>query len=578
MAVTINSLLTQIDEGSIVLPAIQRDFVWEREQIARLLDSILRGYPVGIALLWETYEDIQFRRFEHDYQPGKPAVFKDNPGKNKLQLVLDGQQRLQSLFLAIKGTYEGQILYLDILSGKKQDDISAKRFWFWFGAKEEGEKWNQEVFNHLALPPEQRPSDFAICYYVRVAELLSMNGKARKELVRKIRGPLGLNDEEVERAELNFDAFNRALTIDQNILKASIVDQDLPTNHADRKELADVLEMFIRVNTGGTPLNNAELIFSMLKLGWKESAEALPEFVREINAGRSLDLDASFVIRCLLAVSDLGASFDLNVLRKQSNVQKLKENFARCCEAIRATIDFVTRDCLCSSVELLSSRNVLVVFVYYFFHLPKHTIAPPDLAAARRALLLFAFSRVLATHGASRLNKFLFWELKGTAERGDREFPLGKVIYWIGKWGGFDALDEHLVQKNLKLAMHLVQGLANTKVSYHRNAPEVDHIFPAAGLRQRKVDEALINNFGNYWILPELRNKTKSDADPADYFATISDAELKRALIPREQLDYARFEEFVVQRREAIVRKVAEQLDLPVGKLAIACEGPDRVA
>lgn len=534
-----------------------------------MLDSILRSYPVGIALLWETYEDIQFRRFESDYLPGKPAVFKDNPGKKKLRLVLDGQQRLQSLYLAIKGTYEGQILYLDILSGKKQDDVSAERFWFYIGAKDDGEKWNQEVLDHLALPPEQRPRDFAICHYVRVADLLGMDGMARKELMRRIRGPLGLNDEDVDRAELNFDAFNRALTIDQNILKASIVDEDLPTSHAGRKDLADVLEMFVRVNSGGTPLNNAELIFSMLKLGWKESAEALPEFVREINAGRSLDLDAGFVIRCLLAVSDLGAKFNLNVLRKKSNVQKLKENFARCCEAIRATLDFVTRDCLCSSVELLSSRNVLVIFVYYFFHLPKHTIAAPDLAAARRALFLFAFARALSRWGESRLNNFL-WELKGAAERGDRAFPLAKAIYWISEWEGLDALDERLVQNNLKLAMHLVQGLANTKVSYHRNAPEVDHIFPAAGLRQRKVDEALINNFGNYWILPELRNKTKSDADPSDYFAAISDAELKRALIPREQLDYARFEEFVAQRREAIVMKVAEQLDLPVGKLAVA--------
>jgi hypothetical protein len=568
--VTINSLLSQIEEGSIVLPAIQREFVWEREQITRLLDSILRSYPVGIALLWETYEDIQFRRFEHDYQPAKPAVFKDNPGKKKLRLVLDGQQRLQSLYLAIKGTYEGQILYLDILSGKKQDDVSAERFWFYFGAKEDGDKWNQEVLDHLALPPDQRPRDFAICHYVRVADLLSMKAKARKEMIRKIRGPLALSEDDELRAELNFDAFDRALAIDQNILRTAIVDEDLPSDHEDRKDLADVLEMFVRVNSGGTPLDNAELIFSMLKLGWKESAEALPEFVREINNGRSMDLDAGFVIRCLLAVSNLSARFDLNVLRKKSNVQKLKENFARCCEAIRATLDFITRDCLCSSVELLGSRNVLVIFVYYFFHLPKHTIAPSDLAAARRALFLFAFARPLSRWGESRLNKFLSWELKGAAESGNRAFPLQKAIYWISEWAGFDALDEHLVQNNLKLAMHLVQGLANTKVSYHRNAPEVDHIFPAAGLRQRKVNESLINDFGNYWILPELRNKTKSDADPADYFSAISDAELKRALIPREQLDYARFEAFVAQRRQAIVRKVAEQLDLPVGKFAVA--------
>lgn len=64
---TIMGLLNQISDEEIVLPAIQRDFVWTEAQTGTLLDSIMRGYPIGIALLWETYNDIQYRIFERDF-------------------------------------------------------------------------------------------------------------------------------------------------------------------------------------------------------------------------------------------------------------------------------------------------------------------------------------------------------------------------------------------------------------------------------------------------------------------------------------------------------------------------------
>lgn len=97
---TIINLLNQIKHEEVVLPAIQRDFVWPEEKVLRLLDSIMRGYPVGIALLWETYLDLQYRNFIEAFHPGQIHDFKDNKKKRKLKVVLDGQQRLQSLDIA----------------------------------------------------------------------------------------------------------------------------------------------------------------------------------------------------------------------------------------------------------------------------------------------------------------------------------------------------------------------------------------------------------------------------------------------------------------------------------------------
>jgi uncharacterized protein with ParB-like and HNH nuclease domain len=98
---SIINLLNQIKNEEVVLPAIQRDFVWPQEKVLRLLDSIMRGYPIAIALLWETYLDLQYRKFTDAFHPGGIHTFKENKRKKKLKLVLDGQQRLQSLYIAM---------------------------------------------------------------------------------------------------------------------------------------------------------------------------------------------------------------------------------------------------------------------------------------------------------------------------------------------------------------------------------------------------------------------------------------------------------------------------------------------
>ena len=75
---SIVNLLNQVKEEEIVLPAIQRDFVWGQDRVIMLLDSVMRGYPIGIVLLWETYNDVQFRHFDRDYLPDGRHAFSEN--------------------------------------------------------------------------------------------------------------------------------------------------------------------------------------------------------------------------------------------------------------------------------------------------------------------------------------------------------------------------------------------------------------------------------------------------------------------------------------------------------------------
>lgn len=142
---SIFNLLNQIRNDEIVLPAIQRDFVWPDERIYMLLDSIMRGYPIGIILLWDTYEDIQYRSFVMDYKPGNLHSYHDNTQRKRIKLVLDGQQRLQSLFIALYGTLDGSSLYFDVLSGRESDDVAEEKFIFAFSTPDEVNERNNHV-------------------------------------------------------------------------------------------------------------------------------------------------------------------------------------------------------------------------------------------------------------------------------------------------------------------------------------------------------------------------------------------------------------------------------------------------
>ena len=104
--------------GGFWLPNIQRPFVWSEEQIERLYDSILREYPIGTLLVWKNKSKIKHRRFiDHWKDSLRLLDFYVPVNEDIKMLVLDGQQRMQSLFIGLKGSYNGRKLYFNVLSG-----------------------------------------------------------------------------------------------------------------------------------------------------------------------------------------------------------------------------------------------------------------------------------------------------------------------------------------------------------------------------------------------------------------------------------------------------------------------------
>ena len=111
-AITIKSAIDKIDAGDFLLPSIQRRFVWNTEQIELLFDSIMQDYPINTFMFWQVNSnDIknQFRFYDFlkkyvEYKGGNNEERKTKGYKN-FDAVIDGQQRLNSLYIGLKGSY-----------------------------------------------------------------------------------------------------------------------------------------------------------------------------------------------------------------------------------------------------------------------------------------------------------------------------------------------------------------------------------------------------------------------------------------------------------------------------------------
>lgn len=555
-------LLNQIQSSEIVLPAIQRDFVWNEGKIQKLMDSIMRGYPIGIVLMWETYNDIQYREFVRNADPDRKAEFFENPGGKRLRLVLDGQQRLQSLFIALYGKLDGKHLYFDVLSGRDSEDFEEDKFYFYFLTPNEASEWVQEI---EALTDTQQAADEGendLEYPVRVSDLFEMSAQAKQQFLRKLSKSLDLSDDDELRLATNIAKVDDVLMKDQNILKASVIDENRAPTSNERQTESDVLEIFVRINRQGTSLSRSDLIFSMLKLNWRESAVALPDFVDEIKEGNSFDLDIDFVIRCLFAVSDLGTKFNIDLLRRKTNMLKMRSAYEQCCDAIRSTVDNVQQYCWLSSSRALGGSQNLIPFVYYFYHSPKHELPNSEIDRFRKAVYLFGFTSPFSRYADSRLGRFIRSGLQPRLTEEDYSIPFEEAVYWVNYWERVGAWGANLVERNTRLALQIIQNQSGAKTLSSLNAREMDHIFPRSTLRKKGYEEPEINHFANFWLLPKGKNINKRNKHPKEYLSDVPDRELNAAYIERNLLDYRRYKTFLRERAPRLVSEIEHKTGL----------------
>lgn len=258
--ITISEVINDIHSKKYLLPSIQREFVWSQDQITMLFDSLMRDYPINSFLFWkipkEKASEFKFYEFLRDYHQKDN---RHNPkaninGSEDIMAVLDGQQRLTSLYIALKGSYASKIaykkwnnpqaypkkkLYINLLD--KPKDISYE-YEFKFLTKEES-KNNDE--NH---------------HWFEVGKIMDL--KEQYDVMSyMIETGLASNPDK-EKAQYA----NRTLSKLHSVIH---VNKTISYYLEKSTELDKVLNIFIRVNSGGTTLSYSDLLLSFATAQWK---------------------------------------------------------------------------------------------------------------------------------------------------------------------------------------------------------------------------------------------------------------------------------------------------------------------
>jgi hypothetical protein len=503
---SINTLLNQIhNDHQLVLPDIQRDFVWKPEQMRSLMDSIMRGYPFGSLLFWQTrYKEVPYREFVQDWTPSLTFTPKMKPRGAALRMVLDGQQRLQSLYIALHGSHDGRRLCFNVSSGpgtvQEEDEGgdgvgNAYRFEFW---KEDD---------------TNRPKRLVL-----VSEIAGWPNRLEDTFIEKVVASIPLSGDDATRARANMRLFRKVVQQSDLVPVETIDDEAIGEDTA--RSIDEILDIFVRVNTGGTRLSRSDLMFSLLKSKWSSARTSFDDLLQDVLRPSPLGLDKDFVIRGLLTVTDAPISYDVDNVKR--NWDKMESAFEQFGKALKNALDYCSSpDARIMSASLIAPLNTLFPVIYYLYQFPNASL--PD--AQRQPLRTFLFFALFNnfTRSEARI-RYLRAEL---AKHKAKPLPLQQLLNVIvtKQVNHFAYTTESMVNEHPRLSLNIVQPSVAKDTYSWQERPEVDHIFPQSVMRPSVG--GLVDDIGNLSYLGKLRNIRKSAEMPDKYFASIGDAELR---------------------------------------------------
>lgn len=535
------------EDGGFWLPNIQRPFVWTEAQICRLFDSILREYPISTLLVWKTTSPIRRRKFIDNWKSSlRLSDFYVPEDTKRKCLVLDGQQRLQSLFIALHGSYEGRELHFDVLSGEitAPDDVKYK---FAF-----------------------RNATTSTFPWVKFKDLVFTSKNARQLAAdveaKAATANVALTDHDRDRIKDHLDLVDRTFKMEETISYQELDSIDNPELYSED----DVVEIFIRANDGGTKLGKSDLLFSLLTASWDVADEQMEDLLDTLNA-HGFAFTRDFVLKTCLVLLGHGARYEVGKFRKPGVREEIQEKWDAISDAISAVLDFVRGKTFIQCDKGLPSYNVLIPLVYVRYHFKKEWDAAQGVDEyILRSSLAGAFSGQpdnlldAITTKLKDLKRFDVEELFGVMRTQNRSLELTDGRLWDMGYGSDTA---HLL-------FNLWYRQFNYTPAYENNMPQVDHIFPQSILRKVKVEnprtgrkdlmkyrEGDRNQLPNCMLLSREENGAggKWDTPPAQWFADKGDAYLDMHLIPKDKSlwELDRFEDFIAERKKLIRQKFA---------------------
>jgi len=566
--ITIAEAVDNIESNKFLLPAIQREFVWPSSKIEWLFDSLMRNYPISSFLFWSvegnSVDGYRFYKFINEYREKYKTHNEEisTEGISSFSAILDGQQRLTSLYLGLKGSYA----YKEYR--KRWEDtewsIPTRRLYINFqNTLTEQEDGRIYEFGFLR-DEETKQSDIFDNKWFRVGKILNLK---------------------------NISTFNRYVTdnelsefsIDILARLQEVIHSDRIINYFLEKEqdLDKALNIFIRINSGGEPLNFSDLLMSIAVANWtqKDARKEIHKLVDSIrDKGYSISKD--FILKTFLFLY----SKDIKFRVKNFSVDNAKE-FETDWEKIRDSI-LTIFDLIKSygfSDYTLTSKNALIPIIYYLYHKKIYKDYSTKIEykqereEIKKWLHIVLIKKVFGGQADSVLTQIrkTFTEDFNTKKLNVdlSTFPTNKIFVNIKKETTVsdEFIEELLFSQKDDQYTFSTLSLLYPHLDYKNNDFHKDHIHPASKYDElpekdkQKYGWRTYNSIYNLQMLDANENMSKNDISLKDWIENqtkiVDKASfLANHLIPNVDLEIDNFEEYIEERKNLLIGKMKQLL------------------
>jgi hypothetical protein len=579
----IKEALDAVSKNLYVLPAIQREFVWGPDQICRLFDSLMQGYPFGTFLFWkiepEISGDFTFYGFVQHYHQRDSAHCPElgHLPNRELTAVLDGQQRLTALNIGLRGSmaikepnkrrnnlkaYPKKTLHLDLLAKGGED--------------EEG-----EAYSFRFLEPAKAEADTEGMWY-QAGDILAI--AQTSELSQWINAKChsrGLGSDT--------ELFNRASDTLFRLHEVIHTSPVLTFYTEKSQQLNRVLRIFIRMNSGGTQLSYSDLLLSIAVAQWNtlDARQEIHGLVDELNRiGSGFNLSKDFVLKAGLMLADI-ASVGFKVENfNRSNMETLEKVWAEVRTAVVQAVELVAS--FGFNEQTLRADSALLPIAYYLYkhQPPENFLSHKSYNADRERIRLWLIRSLLKSSGiwGSGLDTLLT-AIREVIKTNHQEFPaeqLEQIMAARGKSLAFgpeeieDLLDIEYGDRRLFPLLSILYPFIDVKQLHH-----IDHFYPQSQLQRRRLEKlgcdsdyvedclAARDRLANLQLLEGLQNIAKKDTLPLAWLTTsYPDAVQRQAVLDRHDLgvppaDAQGFMDFYNVRRNKLATRLTALLSKP---------------
>jgi len=564
---TISTIIEQINKG-IMLPDIQRPFVWNEEQIYKLFDSLMRGYPISTFLFWElskeklneieTSQKLSIKMYKFVDTNCDENIEEINRGKDFYQLVLDGQQRLTSLFIALKGSWKKKIrkniviheLYFNTLSGDIENEDGILYDFQFFDKSNKELKIDEEIIN----------GDTYFKVWVNVKKIFE-NDLGQSKIRRDFVNQIIIKDARLinykDKIDDNLDAFN-------DIIKENGIINYFPE---DETSYDKVLDIFVRTNAGGTKLGYSDLLFSKIKLTWIDARESFKELINSINRN-NFEFDSDFILKtCLTIFAQKNEDIRYNISNLNNKlITNIVDNWDSIVNSIKLTVTLLD-DFLIKDKKQLPSYNALIPIIYWHYKTNHKTYkSDNEEDLLNHNLIRLWITKALLSGVFGGQSDTVLYKCKEAIEQTKDQniFPAEQIQLQVSslKNRSMEITDDKFDQYFYRSKeSYLFLGLCyknaiNFTPLLEGNLPQQDHIFSKNELKKAGINDDKINSIYNIRFVSSLDNRIKS-ATPylewVDSLGTKKEEAFTRHCIPDGDWTINNFDSFLQKRKEILL-------------------------